>query len=536
MLDVLLSTHTGSIVSLSSSERCFSSHLSSCMPLFSMRLLKDGQFSQLDALAAGQVTIDEKPESQSIHFSAFTGYGGLAVVARISRLNADTLAWTLEISNKTGYLIASVDYPCLTVADDLQDCGGESAIFYPRVEGVELTSVVKRDPDTEAVDLNREFQSMYPGHMPMQFMGYYNGREGLYFASHDIFGTPKVIEAYATDFGIRLGFRACHAITPMSEFKQPYPVITSLAGGSWYDCAELYREFIEISGMELPRKLYQNETLPEWYHRSPVVVIFPPRSIRGTGYTGPNEFFPYVNSMKYLDELAEQFQTPILSLLTYWEGSAPWCPPFNWPPYGGEEVFHEFLAAMHERGFFVGLYGSGLNWTDKSLLCPEFDKTDYRIENDLIQSMCRWPDGSHCAVHYPGIRDGYRMCVACDETRRFAREQIEKMAEAGVDFIQYFDQDHGGLSWPCYADDHPHPAGYGRWATESMRKLYKDINASIGKKNPDCVIGTEQSASEYFISDLPFNDRRAISAYRLGRPVPAYEYVFHEYANSFLVS
>jgi hypothetical protein len=60
-------------------------------------------------------------------------------------INADTLAWMLEIStNRLSHCFIDT---MLDLADDLRDCGGESANSIHVSKG-RTFHVVKRDPDT----------------------------------------------------------------------------------------------------------------------------------------------------------------------------------------------------------------------------------------------------------------------------------------------------------------------------------------------------------------------------------------------------
>lgn len=57
----------------------------------------------------------------------------------------------------------------------------------------------------------------------------------------------------------------------------------------------------------------------------------------------------------------------------HWEGSAPWAPPYVWPPYGDESIYLDFVKAMHAKGNLVGLYASGIGCTLKSNTDPTYE-------------------------------------------------------------------------------------------------------------------------------------------------------------------
>ena len=42
--------------------------------------------------------------------------------------------------------------------------------------------------------------------------------------------------------------------------------------------------------------------------------------------------------------------------------------------------------------------------------------------------------------------------------------------------IQFFDQNLGGTTFPCYAEDHPHPPVPGPWMTSEMTAFMGEVH------------------------------------------------------------
>lgn len=67
-----------------------------------------------------------------------------------------------------------------------------------------------------------------------------------------------------------------------------------------------------------------------------------------------------------------------------------------------------------------------------------------------------------------------------------------------------------------------------------MTRLIDDMNEQIRRTGSRMILGTESSASMPYLAGLPLNDSRRICQVVYGRPVPAYSFVYHRYAGSFL--
>lgn len=497
--------------------------------LFSLTMIKNGKRQHIDSC---DFSITEHMHNGNCEIIKFS-YNAISVTAEI-RHTEKHVKFGIEIDNQTEMYIENIRYPNIRIKNELTGNGGNTKLFLPYCEGF-VCDKLREDGNSD--------RKLYPGLINMQFMSSYDNDGGIYYACEDPECTPKEIDFKPYGGGIDFIMSSFIALEPHKKYKNTdYSVIREFTG-DWHDACELYRKFTETSDFHLPPKLKDEKNLPEWCDDSPLFAIYPVRSIVGTDYFGPNEYFPYINGKKYMDDLRTETGSPIMSLLINWEGSAPWCPPFIWPPYGGEEKLSVFVDAMHESGNYAGLYASGINWTDKSVFCPEYNMTDYRVKNGINDILCQTPDGNLLEEKcVKSIREGYHMCPACEKTKKITYGQTDRIAECKIDYLQYFDQNCGGAPDHCYAENHGHVPVHGKWSNSEMKKLLKSIVTRMEERGTSCLIGAESSPSDCFIGELRTNDLRfewpmstpPFTGFEEGRCVPAFEYVFHEYSMNFM--
>jgi len=284
--------------------------------------------------------------------------------------------------------------------------------------------------------------------------------------------------------------------------------------------------------------------LPDWYFESPVVVTYPVRGEHDMddGTMPPNPLYPYTNALPILEDLGQAFDSKVMSLLMHWEGSAPWAPPYAWPPYGGTKDFDKFVKGLHKKGNYIGLYASGIGYTIRSNTDTTYNMNKEFEELGLAKLMKKAPDGDFsennvCARPQPGVgqRFGYDMCPTNQFVTDVVVDQVSQMVERGnVDYIQYFDQNLGGSCYGCYDTSHGHAYGPGKWQAEAMSDLYEALMPVLKAGDRKPLLGCEAAAAEPFIPYLLFNDNRATINFAYGTPVPAYQYVNHEYLNGFM--
>jgi len=444
------------------------------------------------------------------------------------------LEWKIDVDIQPEYLLEWINFPQMAVPYDLKDRGGNSKFLWSFSEGVIVDDLTFKDEAfvyKRAEYPTRPTAHFYPAIIQTQFMSYFDDVSGLYFGTHDKEGHLKEFDFYKYKESIMVHISHFCGTYPGESYRMAYPVVVQPYVGEWQEAVEIYREWFEKEGREGFIPITENKRLPEWYGESPVVITYPVRGTYDTSPMDPNKLFPYCNAMEHIERLEKDFNSKVLVLLMHWEGTAPWAPPYVWPPYGGEEELKKFIDALHDSGNLVGLYCSGIGWTQYSRLVDNYNREQEFEDKNLKDIMCLSPKQQLIRSKVvPFIRHGYDMCPTQRFTVEVMKGEVERMIDAGVDYIQLLDQQHGGTSYFCYSKDHGHPPVPGKWQVDAVKKMLEEIEEITGK----VLLGTESTAAERYIPYLLCNDSRFAINYSVGRPVPVYAYMFHEYLNNFM--
>ena len=429
-----------------------------------------------------------------------------------------------------------LEYPCVTVPDTFADRGGNSSILWPYNEGALVTNIDSREKNEEFEPKEPEYPSrgayaMYPGMIFAPFMAVMTDNGGVYFAAHDTEPNTRNVDFFRTKDGIQLKLRLFPGIEG-GYYKTTGETVLGVFEGDWYTAAEIYRNWFVGAKPSRLRRLSETSDLPEWYYDSPIVLTYCVRGHYDTDKMEPNKLFPYINGLDIVEKMAEQLQSRIMVVLMHWEGSAPWAPPYVWPPYGGEIALKEYADALHKQGHILGVYCSGFGWTQTSNIA-DYNKEDEFEQKNLKEVMCLSPEGELPLSNICNDqRYGYDLCPAhpfCYETMI---NEASFMASIGIDYAQLLDQNHGGTPYMCYAKNHGHPPVPGKWESEAAIRIMQGIHQSIGNKK--MMFGCESSAAEVFIPELRFSDNRYEINFNFGMPVPLYAYIYHEYLHNFM--
>lgn len=503
-------------------------------PLFRVGM-RDEQGNQTvaDAFSAGTVTETETG-------AVYTDFAKMpALKVNITATTEDEqLCWHCACDNAIGNLIEWVDCPLVSLPAPKT---GESAILTPYNEGAIVDDLARRQ---EFGFGHREIEypslgcyHVFPNMICSQFLCYLTtdgeGQPcGLYFGAHDERRGLKGIDFFAAgEDSVTMQFRLFSGVNTGDSFAPEYAVVWQDFSGTWEAGAAIYREWFESHLPPRVTKLSEKSEVPDWYEDATIVVTYPVRGIHDMDEMKPNALFPYSNALPLIDNIAERTGARILTLLMHWEGTAPWAPPYVWPPYGGEQPFFDFMDALHRRGHLLGVYCSGFGYTMQSNLIDECNNSAEFEREHLQDAVCAGPDGAvQISKICTGQRAGYDLCPANRQAQEILNRAYLPLLRSGVDYIQILDQNHGGGQYLCYAKNHGHPHAPGAWMTENMQSLLSSWNAVASKT----LLGCESAAAEPFIGNLKMSDNRFELNWLSGRPVPLYAFLYHEYVRNFM--
>ena len=443
-------------------------------------------------------------DGEVISFGDCKGFPGLEVEIRICAVDEAFLLRLQKTVLPEGLVLISYELPVLNIPDDFW-------VLDPVSEG-RLVPPEKRFETSYNYDIS-EYWGHYPGLCQIQFIAAFNDNGGIRFFARDAQCLPKRIMAYGKEnCSLHIEVSDCGVDCYQSDFDfdiSPFE-------GDWMEAARPYRDWVLSSG------ILQVGQRPDWVRKSPVFITY---GVCGEG-TLSNEcncFVPYINALPHLLKIAEETESVVFAMIMRWDNRGPWTPVAQWPPVGGEASFIQLVEALHERGHLIGLYGSGLSWTNyvysNGLSCPPPPDEWLALQEN----------GSPREWDFKPFRRSVSLCLSVEDVRKYIIDEVLKIASSGIDLFQLYDQDFGGQTPHCFSCAHNHPPAPGGWQIQYGRVLQESLMAALKDKGLHTVLGGESAAAEPYLNALKVNDLRTTST----GYVPLYSYIFHEFTSDF---
>jgi hypothetical protein len=306
-------------------------------------------------------------------------------------------------------------------------------------------------------------------------------------------------------------------------FKSPTGAETT-----WYDAADIYKQWAKNQFWCKKTFLEKTDFLPPWTREAPVLMRF------------NREWFDRPDFMyKWLDEYwKKKFpDAPLLAIFEGWEKHGDWIAPDYFPVYPSDEKFAEIISRLKAVNGHFWPWPGGHHWNIKVGKQKDgsykFDFSKDFWERASPHAVYG-PDGKVALKNLGWLGGGYSasMCAGDMWSVNWWNKDIAcELVKRGADLVQ-LDQDVGARIEPtCWATNHAHKPGPGRWLMHAQRHQVETMISEMRKINPDAMFSFEEM-HEYFADLYAFADYR--NCRWMGTEwASVYNYIYHEYTPTF---
>ncbi len=507
---------------------------------------EDFQYRLLPSSQAAEIRVSCDLQGDTRVLTAdFRRLGGQDLHARLQvRASPETpfSRWRMALDNPAGLFVCDLQFPFIVCPFDLGGQPHGECLLLPHGYG---SGRLIQDPGgtNEATWSARlpadswkawEFTwtnwdcDHYPGTQFAQFLVYFNNRAGIYLACEDTQGNVKRFRALSRDPGLRLGVAHVGDWPRRGSRELEYDTVLGSFQGDWYTAAEIYRDWALRQKWATP--LTRRDDVPAWLLDSPVYITIRPRGILDAGPDRPiPEFLPYEKCIPLLEGIASRVEAPLVAVLMGWEGSGSWVFPDSRPVVGGEESLKAFARLARQRGWHLGAFCSGTRWVTAQFWSG-YDGRDAFRQQGGEKVVCREADGRPWLELWDqNWRPSYTCCLGTEGARRMATDHVRWLIDCGLESLQFFDQNNGSATFPCFARDHEHPPAPGKWMAEKMAQVMADFRRAAEQAGePGVIHSAESGVNEYCLPLFQESELRPFPPGYGSDNIPLYQFLYHE--------
>ena len=432
---------------------------------------------------------------------------GLRVTAVVRlRAGAPTSEWRIRLDGIAGLGVDSVRYPRL---GGIPSLGDAEELAVPQWMGQRT-----REPRrllAGPAGAGRRLEWFYPGLLSLQAIALYqNGGPGLYLAADDSLAYRKSFALWGEPGGTA-GYEMVHLPENPGAAASYAPRYAALVGtftGDWLTAAERYRAWGTRQRWARESRLTRGQ-VPAWVRETGLWVWNRGRS---SGVLEPAALLQ-----------REAGKGLPVSVFWHWWHQGPYDTSFPdyLPPREGAGPFREALRQAQAAGLHAIVYMNQRLWCVNT---PSW--TSERGERWAVRDA-----GGAIRTEVYNVFDP-QPCATMDVATQGWRDKYAGIADTvlrdyGLDGI-YMDQ--AVLSLVCYAPDHGHPIGGGRYWMDGFTALARDIRKRTADESP-ALAG--EGGGESWLPELDMFLTLQVSMERYADPasgwevIPFFQAVYH---------
>jgi hypothetical protein len=389
--------------------------------------------------------------------------------------------WRIAVQNRGQHAIEKIAYPLIAGVQELGLDGSDDCLVVPTLEGR-----LYHDPTRNLEWAGNAYPSCF---LSMQFAAYYDNNSGFYSACYDNqgyvkrFSYGKPDKRWATMFwehygeGIRYG----------ADFAVPYPVTVGVFQGDWYTAADIYKQW--AANQSWAKQSLQEKNIPPWLTDIGAGSCF--LAVANA------KLKPWNTSLAEISALSKNHHDyancPYLINLCGWENKGA----FSWgdyfPPFEGWSNYDAMVTSLHANGSrLTTLVGT-------SFINRE---TDFWKSRKAVSYAARDERGQLVVNTSDPLFSLYTMCAATPFWGQYLAGITSELTRHGSDLIQFDDFPMPPPETVCYAENHGHPLGLGKWQTDAALKNLQTIETACRAINREVCFTSEGIAEIY----IPYMD------------------------------
>jgi len=329
---------------------------------------------------------------------------------------------------------------------------------------------------------NLKYENEYPAQYSYQFAAYYSPEKfGYYFSTQDSEVYIKTMGFYYNDDVDGFSFSITNYPEGMNEttnYNMPYHFDLKFFIGDWQQAGTIYRKWA-IEQPWCQPKLADKNT----YHKIKNIDLWRMNHIHYALGKRTEEFF---NTSVILKNLLD------CRLALHWYGWNMGKHDVNYPEYISKE--------QEENGWPLELTKWNKKFTEEGILKIPYvnvrmwDKNTESWTNEDAQSATLRNEAMEMYVE---PWQGDILKPMCPATQKWADKIVDYsktyINEYNFDGI-YLDQAASFNAMLCFDKSHPHPVGGGTWWNSSYHKIFRTLQAEVGR---DKILTTESCCETY---------------------------------------